>query len=173
MEILNIKQPTYNVNGDISCLVTFEEIGEVPFLATENDVEAHGREAFQRIVSGEFGVIAPYVQTLEELKALKEKEIKSTFNASAPIEIDGITYNGGDSSASAISGAVTLAQALGEAEVHLWDFANVVREYTFAEAISISAQIGKAYRDKMLERQTLLTQVANATSKEEIEGIVV
>ena len=56
--------------------------------------------------------------------------------------------------------------------MHLWDFANVVREYTFEEAISISAQIGKAYRDKMLERQALLTRVANATTKEELEDIV-
>lgn len=136
---------------------------QVPFSSEE--------EALNYAYSRPMYFVAP--PTLDELKMHKSYAIKNAFNASKPVTLNGITYNGGDSSASAISGAVTLAQALGETTVKLWDYSNVVREYSFEEAIAISAQIGKVYRDTMIERQTLLTQVANATSKEELEGIVV
>lgn len=35
--------------------------GYLPFLANPNDVEAHGRDLYNRIVAGEFGTIAEYV----------------------------------------------------------------------------------------------------------------
>lgn len=45
----------------IDCLVTFEHSpSEVPFTASAQDSEAHGREIYKRIVSGEFGEIAPF-----------------------------------------------------------------------------------------------------------------
>ena len=68
MTIRNVKNPTYNKNGSIDCIVTIDGIGDVPFTASPNDSEAHGREVFQRIINGEFGAIAPYTQTLEEFK---------------------------------------------------------------------------------------------------------
>jgi hypothetical protein len=49
----------------IACNVNFDLIGDesevVPFTASPNDVEAHGREIFERCVAGEFGPIAAYV----------------------------------------------------------------------------------------------------------------
>lgn len=43
--------------------VKFAELGDIllPFGATENDVEEHGRQLYARAIAGEFGPIAPYV----------------------------------------------------------------------------------------------------------------
>ena len=38
-----------------------EEWGYLPFMANPEDVEAHGRDLYQRCVNGEFGTIAEYV----------------------------------------------------------------------------------------------------------------
>jgi hypothetical protein len=54
----------------INCEVTFETIGTVPFTATPNDVEEHGRDIYARAVFGEFGVIAEWTPpTTEQLAA--------------------------------------------------------------------------------------------------------
>lgn len=46
----------------IDCIVKFSHINEeVIFTASKNDVEAHGREIYERIMNGEFGPIAPFV----------------------------------------------------------------------------------------------------------------
>jgi hypothetical protein len=47
----------------IDCEITTSQFGDevMPFTASQNDVEPHGRAIFQRIVAGEFGPIAEYV----------------------------------------------------------------------------------------------------------------
>jgi hypothetical protein len=46
----------------INCLVKFVEFNEeLPFTATIDDVETHGKDIFNRAIAGEFGAIAPYV----------------------------------------------------------------------------------------------------------------
>jgi hypothetical protein len=46
----------------INCWVAFDDFDEpLPFTASANDTEAHGREIFARAVAGEFGGVAPYV----------------------------------------------------------------------------------------------------------------
>lgn len=49
----------------LTCDVVFTDLGIDPvgFCATVNDVEAHGREIFERAVAGDFGAIADYVDT--------------------------------------------------------------------------------------------------------------
>ena len=43
-----------------------ESEGYLPFLANPDDVEAHGRDLYNRIINGEFGEIAEYVAPVEE-----------------------------------------------------------------------------------------------------------
>ncbi|MBM1872929.1 hypothetical protein [Pseudosulfitobacter pseudonitzschiae] len=45
----------------LNCTVTFEGVGAVPFTATADDTEAHGREIFERAGNGDFGAIQAYV----------------------------------------------------------------------------------------------------------------
>lgn len=55
----------------IDLTVRFEEIDEdLPFHATPNDTEEHGRDIYTRAVAGEFGVIAEWTPpTTEQLSA--------------------------------------------------------------------------------------------------------
>jgi len=109
--------------------------------------------------------------TFKELKAQKISTI--SISPAEPVTINTVTYNGGDSSASAISGAITLAQALGETDVKLWDIDNNIAIYTFTEAQAIAAQIAQAYRDKQLVKYTIIAQINACTAQAELDAIVV
>jgi len=58
------KNPVYeNEQGTfINLIVKWEEFAEeMPFGASPNDCEEHGRDLFARAKAGEFGEVAPYV----------------------------------------------------------------------------------------------------------------
>ena len=64
LTIENIRNPVFSNNegNAIECLIKFEEFSEeLPFNATSYDTEEHGRQAYQRIMSGEFGQIGEFV----------------------------------------------------------------------------------------------------------------
>jgi hypothetical protein len=49
----------------IDCEITTSQFGDevLPFTASSNDVEPHGRELFKQIVEGKFGTIAEYISS--------------------------------------------------------------------------------------------------------------
>jgi hypothetical protein len=53
----------------IDCEITTSQFGEevLPFTASANDVEAHGRAIFADIVSGKYGPVAEYVPPKPEV----------------------------------------------------------------------------------------------------------
>lgn len=63
MYIVSAHSPTWTdvEHTAIQLQVDFDGIGEVPFVASPTDVEAHGRELFTRAVAGDFGIVADYV----------------------------------------------------------------------------------------------------------------
>lgn len=44
----------------LDCSVNFDNHGTLPFSASADDVEVHGREIFNRAIAGDFGPIAAY-----------------------------------------------------------------------------------------------------------------
>lgn len=54
----------------IDCEITTSQFGDevLPFTASQNDVEAHGRAIFADIVAGTYGPIAAYVATPEPVQ---------------------------------------------------------------------------------------------------------
>lgn len=84
MNIIEAKNPKY-IAADkkiIQLEVKFEELqdmGFLPFGATEDDVEAHGRELYRRALSGEFGEIEEFVRDLETERANKLSELSTAF----------------------------------------------------------------------------------------------
>ena len=80
MQIKNVKTPQW-ANAEHTMIdVTLETdtYGEIPFSASPDDVEAHGREIFADAVAGEFGPVAEYmahVPTAEEIRAGKIAEM--------------------------------------------------------------------------------------------------
>jgi hypothetical protein len=62
------KNPVYeNEQGTfISLVIKWKEFNEeMPFGASPDDVESHGRELFARAKAGEFGEVAPYVAPIK------------------------------------------------------------------------------------------------------------
>ncbi len=53
-------------NRDITCLVTFDDIGQVSFAASAQDIYAYGREIYARCIAGEFGPIAEHTPGPDE-----------------------------------------------------------------------------------------------------------
>lgn len=91
MKVISASNPIY-VNADssaITLMVMFEELkefGAIPFTATPNDVEEHGRDIFARAKAGEFGVIASYVApvaTPSEKYAEYRSKVLSVLNKAA------------------------------------------------------------------------------------------
>ena len=84
MNIIEAKNPKYLAADKkiIQLEVKFEEMqdmGFLPFGATEDDVEAHGRELYRRALSGEFGEIEEFVRDLETERANKLSELSTAF----------------------------------------------------------------------------------------------
>lgn len=119
-------------------------------------------------------------KTLTELKQEKIIEISQNNPANNHVTIDvdlangtqtTLTFNGGDASAAAIKGGIELAQNLAETTVKVWDIKNKIYEFTFEEALVISATIGATWRNYMYERNNKLEAIENAATLEELELI--
>lgn len=61
MKITTAHSPKMTENGGVELIVDFEGIGAIPFHATADDPEPHGREIHARAIAGEFGPVMPYV----------------------------------------------------------------------------------------------------------------
>lgn len=68
----------YNADGSVDIEILHEKLGKLPFTATKDDHEEHGRLLYQKALAGEYGDIAPYVPppppTDEELSLWVKKE---------------------------------------------------------------------------------------------------
>lgn len=69
----------------IDLIGTHPVYGEIPFGASPNDGEAHGRDIFARAVAGEFGPIAEYVAPVKT-----PEEIQRDLTAALDKHIDAI-----------------------------------------------------------------------------------
>ena len=101
--------------------------------------------------------------------------IKGTYKtyATEPVTVDLITYNGGDSSASAINGAIQLAEANAESDVSLWDVDNVLYAgVSFTDALLIAQTIATQYRDRMFERSAKIAEANAAVDQSGLDAIV-
>jgi hypothetical protein len=81
-EILSVRKPQW-ANEDesaINCLARTNTLHhEVPFTATPNDSETHGRVIFARCISGEFGVISP-VNPKPSQQPLSQPELPDEYH---------------------------------------------------------------------------------------------
>ena len=55
---MNYRDPKYNADNTIDCEIEHPDYGWIPFTASPDDVEVHGRELFAQITQA--GGIAPY-----------------------------------------------------------------------------------------------------------------
>ena len=85
LTVMTARQPVWNeaLHTSLNLLVTFEEtaqmLGEMPFTASADDCEAHGRELFARALMGEFGEIAEPAVLVLERTALLARDQRSAL----------------------------------------------------------------------------------------------
>lgn len=51
----------YNADGTIDLIMDHPVHGLIPFTASPDDVEEHGRLIYEKAVAGEYGEVQPYV----------------------------------------------------------------------------------------------------------------
>ena len=56
----NISSAQFNAKGGIDCVWDHPRLGKIPFTASPNDPEAHGRAIYQWLVDGEYGEVKEY-----------------------------------------------------------------------------------------------------------------
>lgn len=64
----------------IDCLITTSQFGVeiLPFTASQNDVEEHGKQLFKDISEGKYGEIAEYVAPPVIIEPYKEQRTQAT-----------------------------------------------------------------------------------------------
>lgn len=85
---MEIRNQQFNAHGTIDLEINHPHYGWVPFTASPDDVEEHGRDLYARAVAGEFGEIAPYVapvptpeQTIAKYEAALDQHLNSVAQA--------------------------------------------------------------------------------------------
>ncbi|HAG4666379.1 TPA: DUF4376 domain-containing protein [Salmonella enterica] len=73
MNILAVKDAVYTENGFIVCQVHVDGFDDfIPFTASPNDTEAHGRQLYTDLKAGKYGSVTPFTVTPEMLTAAKQ-----------------------------------------------------------------------------------------------------
>lgn len=89
--LMEYRNPMYNTSGSIDCEVDHPIHGWIPFTAAPNDIEAHGRELYERILAAgkEHIAPAPEPDSEAELQEWREHFSVSAFQAKAALTIAG------------------------------------------------------------------------------------
>jgi Arc/MetJ-type ribon-helix-helix transcriptional regulator len=76
---MNIRNAKYNENGAIDCEIEHPEFGWIPFTASPDDVEQHGRDIYEALIDA--GNVSEYaepvktaVQLTQEFEIIKEQQ---------------------------------------------------------------------------------------------------
>lgn len=122
----------------IDCVVLFEGFDNyVPFTASQNDSENHGREIFNRAMAGEFGAVADYVQ--EPLPPAPIPQTVSMRQARLALLEAGLL----DTVSTAMQGA-------GQAEQIEWEYATEVRrDSALVAAMAVALGLNDAQLDAL------------------------
>lgn len=67
---MQIRNPVFNAQGTIDCEIEHPVYGWIPFTASPNDSEAHGREIYADAQAGKFGPIGAYIPNSPEVSDL-------------------------------------------------------------------------------------------------------
>ncbi|EAR7150480.1 DUF4376 domain-containing protein [Salmonella enterica] len=73
MNIISVRNGVYTENGNINSEVHFEGLDDfIPFTASPDDSEKHGRQLFADLKAGKYGLVTPFTVTPEMLTAAKQ-----------------------------------------------------------------------------------------------------
>jgi hypothetical protein len=79
---MQTRNPIYNKNGDIDCEIEHPKYGWMPFTASSDDPEQHGRDIFAALVAS--GNVAPYIApVINPTEALAQERSQMRCRAAA------------------------------------------------------------------------------------------
>ncbi|ECX5959760.1 DUF4376 domain-containing protein [Salmonella enterica subsp. enterica serovar Newport] len=89
MNIITAKNGVYTESGLINCLVHFESFDDfIPFTASPDDPEAHGRQLYADLKAGKYGPVTPFTVTPEMIQSAKDQK-HAEINAWRDAQEDG------------------------------------------------------------------------------------
>lgn len=116
MNIISVTNPRY-VNAAqtlITADVTFEGMGSMPFGASPNDSEAHGRALFAGLIAGTYGPIAAFIgPTVAQLRTEKLASLEASRDAATLTNVTahGRQWQADERSQRLLSSAIILSLA--------------------------------------------------------------
>lgn len=158
------KKPLVDILTNLTNRAVVKSKDQYVYLDTKKSVEVSFLEEGLKIENHNL-----YLDTKES----KKNEILEKYNieSNKSVLYKDILYKGGDASASAIAGSVTLAENLGETNVKIIANNDSANEMSFNEALELSGLIAKVWRTAFFRYKELKLQVANATTVEELDLI--
>ncbi|EBM3221526.1 DUF4376 domain-containing protein [Salmonella enterica] len=186
MKIISAKNGKFLENGMINTLVHFEGFDDfIPFTASPEDSEEHGRHLYADLKAGKYGPVAPFTVTPEMLTAAKQAkhaEINAwrdtQENGSIIFTLNGHRWDCGKASQSRLAPVVAVAKSGALPAGFFWtdadniDVPMVPDELTALEAAMQQNMVLQGF--KIHERQRVMKeQVDNLTDYKAIQGYVV
>ncbi|EGU2041524.1 DUF4376 domain-containing protein [Salmonella enterica] len=118
MNIISARNGVYTENGNINSEVHFEDFDDfIPFTASPDDTEEHGRTLFADLKAGKYGPVTPFTVTPEMLTAAKQAkhaEINAwrdaQENGSIIFTLNGHKWDCGKSSQARLAPVVAVAR---------------------------------------------------------------
>jgi len=145
--------------------------GWIPFAASPDDVEAHGRDLYARAIAGEFGVVAPYVKPLAQAQSGRITIIEAAYAAEkeAPITYAGHIFQ-------ADAGSVELMTQVASAlpagvGIGWYDIDNVKVPLTNAEFAELRGVILMRAQPLFDKKQALKKAIRDAKTVAEV-GVI-
>jgi len=169
---MNARNPKHTASGMIDMEIDHPTYGWIPFAASSNDSEAHGRELYARAMAGEFGAIEVYVKPLTLAQSEQAAIIEAAYQAEnqAPISFAGTTFQ---ADADSVSLMAQVASALPSGAPITWyDAANVGVLLTDVEFAELRGAILMRGQPLFAKKQTLKAEIRAATTVAEVEAVV-
>ncbi|EHT6196664.1 DUF4376 domain-containing protein [Salmonella enterica] len=148
MNIITAKNGVYTESGLINCLVHFESFDDfIPFTASPDDPEEHGRQLYANLKAGKYGPVTPFTVTSEMIQAAKDAkhaEISAWRNTqedgSIIFTLNGHKWDCGKASQTRLAPVVAVAKSGALPPVFFWtDADNIDVPMTADELTALEA----------------------------------
>ncbi|OHF38092.1 DUF4376 domain-containing protein [Salmonella enterica] len=186
MKIIAAKDNAYTESGLINCLVHFEGFADfIPFTASPDDPEEHGRQLYADLKAGKYGPVTPFTVTPEMIQSAKDQkhaEINAWRDAqesgSIIFTLNSHRWDCGKASQTRLAPVVAVAKSGALPPGFFWtDADNIDVPMTTDELAALEAAMQQnmvLQGFKIHERQRVMKeQVDNLTDYEAIQGYIV
>lgn len=133
--------------------------------AKDGSDDAYIKPNLSQITDLEYNVIINPPKTIDELRTLKQYEIRKSFeeNSNANVLALGFYWNGGFDSAIKLDAAMRLSQAANQSSVVFFDVDNNRHTLNFSDALTIVITVAGTYQYTLAKKQELMVAVSTST----------